>query len=82
MFDYRSVATGFHQPLAPFSRTTIFTAVSHPWRVRSMQHAEARILQCQKDYSSWEHEATKMGAEYIVSLESNIKPDIYSLGCC
>ena len=85
MFDYRSVATGFHQPLAPFSRATI-TAVSRSWpRVRSMQHAEARILQCQKDYSdysSWEHEATKMGAEYIVSLEGNIKPDIYSLGCC
>ena len=80
MFDYRSVATGHQAP--PFSRATIFTAVSHPWRVRSMQHAEARILQCQRDYSSWEHDATKMGAEYIVSLESNIKPDIYSLGCC
>ena len=32
--DYRSVATGHQAP--PFSRATIFTAVSHPWRVRSM----------------------------------------------
>ena len=33
--DYRSVATGHQAP--PFSRATIFTAVSHPWRVRSMK---------------------------------------------
>ena len=33
--DYQSVATGHQAP--PFSRAaTIFTAVSHPWRVRSM----------------------------------------------
>ena len=41
------------------------------------EHAEARILQCAKRLQ-FQHEATKMGPEYIVSLESNIKPDIYS----
>ena len=82
--DYRSIATG-HQA-HPFSRAAmIFTAVSHPWRVRSMPkrgYSNAKKTTVTTAPGNMRQPRWKL-PEYIVSLESNIKPDIYSpLGCC